>query len=894
MHSTHARLLVLHSGSLALGHMVLSSQAGLQSPLSHTGSAAPQSPSLRHSLHRAVSASQKGLAVGQSALVRHSPHSPLRPQTLPLVQSVASVHSTHAPEEHWGVTPPHWFALLHRAPKARGSHTVAAANTTQSHYQNHLQTFPAIHHVIVSCVHWNPRSFVRTHSLIHNHRVRTQTNRKSYEARKTSPLTHGLPCVTFHSVKVPPKDIPLRRDVHTLGDLLGEVLKSQEGPDLFEKVERARLAARGRREGRRGAAQQLDEELTGLNPSTASAVVRAFSAYFGLVNMAERVHRIRRRRDYLRADVPQPGSLLQVVRDLRNRGVGAEELLETLARLRFIPVFTAHPTEATRRTLLQKEQRIARSLVDRIDPGRMLPQEDAAALARVKHEVSLSWRTDEYADRPRVIDEVDHVTFFLGNVLYRIVPAFYRELREAVEESYGDVVASRLPIQIIQFGSWVGGDMDGNPNVGPETIREALAHHRTLILSKYHTELEEIFEHLSQSKDRIEVDPRVLARTEEYEALYDTQSSKLPAGYRTMPYRRLVWMMIERLQRTREDQPLAYGAPHDLSEDLELILNSIESSGSPAGAHRVRRLMERVHAFGFHLATLDIRQDALVHRQAVGETLGREDFVALPPGERTLLLHDALSRQPSRPTTKEDSALGRCLAVMDSIGECRERYGPDAIGPYIISMAQGADDALAVLFLGKTCRPHRQRAGNVHLDVTPLFETVDDLHNSRSTLQELLHDPLYKEHLHSRDDLQRVMLGYSDSSKESGLVASRWALYQAQEDLLEVGAQANPPVRVAFFHGRGGTIGRGGSKPRRGILAEPKAAIHDGLRLTEQGEIIAFKYGLRDIALRTLELNVGALLERSTQEEAEPPNHGAKLLILTANEARGGLSCIDL
>jgi phosphoenolpyruvate carboxylase len=636
------------------------------------------------------------------------------------------------------------------------------------------------------------------------------------------------------------KDHPLRADVKFLGTMLGEMLIEQEGRTLFECVESARLWAQVRRAGDPNAEAKLTQVLNGLSPTMAQNVVRAFSAYFGLVNMAERVHRIRRRRDYLRVgSAPQPGGFVAVLHHLEAQGVTPDGLQEMLGTMLIEPVFTAHPTEATRRTLLVKQQRIASALVERFNLER-LPLEETAAAARIRNEVTISWQTEEHLSvQPTVADEVEHVLFYINDVIYRIIPVFYENLIEAIARVYGADHGVRVPTGLLRFASWVGGDMDGNPKVGGPTIKSTLRRHRDLILTHYQGEVRELVEHLSQSRSRVGVAPAVDTRIAEYEVMMPRVFAGIPERYRDMPYRVLVWLMGARLHATMHDASAAYESADAFIADLGLIMRSLEEhKGCNAGYFRVRRLWYRATTFGFHLATLDVRQDALVHRRAVGCLLGRDDFPSLPASERTNLLQGALTdptRMHAVPSTAwadaPEGSLERetheTLEVMNAIATCREQMGEGAIGPYIISMAQGAEDALAVLALARKGGLVDTR-GHVSLDVAPLFETVPDLHNAATTLQSLLDDPVYKNHLASRGNRQIVMLGYSDSNKESGIVSSRWALQQAQLALVSAADAAN--VHLTLFHGRGGTVSRGGSKVRNAILAEPcgAAPLPDG------------------------------------------------------------------
>ena len=667
-----------------------------------------------------------------------------------------------------------------------------------------------------------------------------------------------------------PKDRPLRRDVGRLGALLGELLQELAPPGVYETVERARRVARRRRRGVEGAEKELRELLEALPSAQALEVGRAFSAYFGAVNMAEQVHRLRRGIDYLRAGSLQPGGLRSVALELARRGTSAQEVAAALSQLVVEPVFTAHPTEAVRRTLLKKEQRLARALVEGFHRDLFDPIARDKLDQRIALELATAWQTEEQLPgRPSVAEEVEHALFFLSDVLYRVVPAVHEELERALELAYGETIPVRRPV--LRFASWVGGDMDGNPNVGADTIRATLARHLQLALRRYREELRGLHEHLSQSTHRVAVDGAVLERVRDYATRLPEDAAAIPERYADMPYRRLLWLMDARLARKGRDDDDGYGTPDELRADLELLAHSLAGhDGSRAGLALVRRALWRVEVFGFHLAALDVRQDAQVHRGAVGTLLGDEAFVTRSADERAARLGAALAEDPS-PTphgAAPDEVLETTLDVFRALAEARERYGESALGPYIISMAQGPDDALAVLLLARAAG-FTDGEGHVPLDIAPLFETVDDLAAGPDVLRSLARHPLYARHLAARGRRQVVMLGYSDSNKDGGISASRVALDQAQTRL--VAAAGDLDLDLTLFHGRGGSRSRGGSKPRAGILAAPPGALNGHARSTEQGEIIGAKFGLRGIAVRTLEVMLGALLERTAGGDPARP-----------------------
>jgi phosphoenolpyruvate carboxylase len=654
------------------------------------------------------------------------------------------------------------------------------------------------------------------------------------------------------------KDQALREDVHQLGQLVGELVREQGGEALFDLIEAARRAAIAHREGDADAFESLKTLLAALAPSTAREFIRAFSTYFQMVNMAEKVHRIRRRRAYMRdASTPQPFSFLDILGRLRAAGVDDETIESRLSELSIEPVFTAHPTEVTRRTLLRKQQSIARHLVEMLDPY-MTPQELDATLGRIRQEMTTGWQTEEHpAEQMRVGDEAEHILFFLTDVLYRMVPPFYECLEDALTKVFPERGARIRPPILLKFGSWVGGDMDGNPNVTAKTIRETLARHRALVLNLYFNECRALADHLSQSETRVGVSEDLRAKSALYAGHFPKAAHSVPARHREMPYRVFLRLIGARLQATYDDAAFPYEAPEEFIGDIQLIADSLRANkGRNAGLFAVSRLLRRAQTFGFHMATLDIRQNAHVHRRVVGEGLQEPNWLELSSEDRSARLRDALERRESPPTTLSSEAR-RTLAVFQTIAHSRRKYGRGAIGPYIVSMAHGADDVLSVLLLARWGQLG-PKGGAIPLDIVPLFETVEDLDNSSRIMEKLLADERYRRHLSQRGDQQMIMVGYSDSNKDGGLVAARWTLQKAQQGLVETMDRLG--VRLTLFHGRGGTVSRGGGRLHEAVLASPSGAVAGRLRMTEQGETINAKYGLRGIAMRSLEQMLSSLL----------------------------------
>ena len=555
-------------------------------------------------------------------------------------------------------------------------------------------------------------------------------------------------------------DIPLRDDVRRLGALVGDLLAEQVSMQFFDDVEQVRTRAIARRESE-APLSDLNDALTGLPPERAEAMVRAFSTYFQVVNIAERVHRIRRRRDYQRAGTaPQPDGLQDALQQLKAQGVTLEELASWLPRIDIEPVFTAHPTEAVRRALLEKEQLMVASLVDNLD-GQRTPGEAAADAARFRMALTASWQTtDSSPVRPTVDDEREHVGFYLVQVLYRVIPVLYESLQQALLDTYGDSVP--LP-RLLRFGTWVGGDMDGNPNVDAGTIRNTLDAQRQAVLGRYQKDLLQLASLLSQSTERVAVSDALQARVAHYQQLLPKVVSR--PRHADMPYRLLNDRMRARVQATLEDAEGAYASPRELEDDITLILDSLHANkGDHAGGFAVRRLLWRVRTFGFHLARLDVRQESSVHGRALASVLdGQDAWDAADAIARAQRLAPFASGEQALPASTEAGGQ-RLDAVFAALADARRRHGADALGSYIISMAHDRSDVLAVLALARR-GGLVDDAGAVPLDIAPLFETVDDLQRGTDTLRDLLADPVYRAHLAARDDVQMVMLAIRTAAR---------------------------------------------------------------------------------------------------------------------------------
>ncbi|MGB8692701.1 MAG: phosphoenolpyruvate carboxylase [Steroidobacteraceae bacterium] len=657
----------------------------------------------------------------------------------------------------------------------------------------------------------------------------------------------------------PPHHQPLRDDIHALGEVVGLVLREQGGAELYELAEQDRRVAIARRHGAAAAGEELRARVQGRRPELARDLVRAFSSYFQLANVAEKVHRIRRRREYFleASDRPQPGGVEDALAELKSQGLELPELLQLLRSLSIEPVLIAHPTESARRTVLRRQQRLADRLLERSNP-QLAPHERRGLLERIRTEVTIDWQTAEHPrERLTVADEREHAIFYLAEVLYQIVPAFYQEIGAALAKLYGaDTEALELP-QLLSFGTWVGGDMDGAAEVHAKSIRETLARQQQVIINNYFDDCQELAQQLSQSAARVGVSAGVAKRIAEYRTLLPGAPGLAPARHDIMPYRVLCGQMAERLRITFDGRPNGYERPSQFRDDVALIATSLrENNGVHAGYFLARRLLARVDTFGFHLATLDLRQRTGVHHAVLAQGLDDPLWPQRSAADQHARLVEILERDVA-PSGSFDALGRRTLAVFEAIMQGRHRYGPEAVGLYIVSGAVTAADVLAPLVLAHWAGARDRQSGTAAIDIAPQFDSVDSLEGCGAVMSELLKDAAYQRHLAARGRLQTVLVDYSESSRGSGLIASRYAAYRAQRALTRSLERARE--RHVLFYSRGGSISRGGGRIDALLRAAPAEAVSGVLRFTEQGESIAQNFGLRANAMRTLERAFGTL-----------------------------------
>jgi len=642
----------------------------------------------------------------------------------------------------------------------------------------------------------------------------------------------------------------LRDDVHDYASLLGQVIADQVGGHVLSRVEGIRQQAKSWRGGDAAAWELLRQQVQGLPDAEVGSMLRAFSGFFQLVNLLEATQRIRRGRAYENDGAAQAESFLDLVRDLKKRGMGRDALLAGLSRISIEPVFTAHPSQARRRVILEKEQRIAAHMLAR-QRIRMTPRELAISERQIRTELGLCWQTREHPDAaPDVDDERDSVVFALTDVLFPAVVDLFATLADALQGEFGSSIdLSEIP-PWIHFGTWVGGDMDGNTAVTASTVAETLEQQRNAIIACYRQVIEQLAGRLTQTRGVVAVDVGLGDKIKRYSGWFPRAAKRINARHENMPYRVLLRLIDARLVATRANTAHAYTGPDGFINDLRLIQCSLRRNrGLHAGAIGVEELIACVGCFGFHLASLDIRVDARPLRRVVGRLIGRSDWDQSSSGERCYHLLRSLSDQ-TPPIPAEDPEASKLFEVFRTIGKAGKRYPAAAIGRFVISMTHGLDDLLGVLQMARWAGLEDD-SGNVRLDIAPLFETARGLHVAPGVMQAALENPVYRKHLEQRGGPQLVMLGYSDSSKESGAFSSRWLAWNSQRALQQVFRNAG--VELAFFHGRGGSISRGGGKTSDAIRAGVMAVSGGICRFTEQGEMLHRNFALRGIAKRYLE-----------------------------------------
>jgi phosphoenolpyruvate carboxylase len=664
----------------------------------------------------------------------------------------------------------------------------------------------------------------------------------------------------------------LRAAIRLLGNMLGETIIEQEGREVYEIEEQFRSLAKSWRTGDDGARKEIVVATAALldRPDQVRAVLKAFTTYFQLVNLAEEQQRVRTIRERRRAaqlsGTPMAETIQQAIYRLRDEGLSAEDMRGLLANLLVMPVLTAHPTEAKRRTILAKLNAIAHQL-DELGRTSRLPSERDEIIERIREEIVVLWQSDETRDRrPTVLDEVRNVLYFFEATLFRLVPRIYRELERALEECYP---GERFEIgPVLRYGSWVGGDRDGNPNVVVDVTEETIREQKEAVLRHYNVLVDELYNQMSSATTRVEVSHALLASIEEDFRLVPAEEREVLERFKIEPYRQKLIMMFRRLRATRAQNerpwknevrnPRAYGSAEELMADLRLIEASLlENKGERLARGRLSELVRVVEVFGFHLATLDLRQHSARHRTAMGEVLESikltANYDALSESQKVALLsREIASPRPLTARLEFSPETNETIALFRLVQRARQEAGERVIQTYIISMTTAASNVLEVLLFARD-------AGLLGtIDVTPLFETIDDLTNAPQIMASLFANDVYRKHLAARGNHQQIMIGYSDSNKDGGYLRANWMLFKAQQALADVCEKYG--IALTLFHGRGGSLGRGGGPANRAILAQPPESLHGRIKLTEQGEVISSRYENVDIAHRHLEQVMNAVL----------------------------------
>jgi phosphoenolpyruvate carboxylase len=683
------------------------------------------------------------------------------------------------------------------------------------------------------------------------------------------------------------KEAPLRRDVRSLGMLLGQVLREQAGDSLFGEVEELRQIAIRRREAQNGASQPEDpaseagqpfatalDSLQSLDLVQAYQLARAFAFYFELINLAETNHRKRRRLSLQLSGEAQRGSLRGTLRAMRAAGISAEEALDHLRSVSIVPVFTAHPTEVARRVVMFKRRRIA-DLLEQLDRIPLSDEQLENFEENLTAEITALWETDEVRTRrPTVGDEVRMGLDYYDASIYATLPGLYAEVAAAFEAEYGvSLSLAEMPL-LLSFGSWIGGDRDGNPFVTPQVTREALQMAREHLLTHYQQQLHLILDLLTSSAQQAPVSRALDEKLQSYlDALNTTGLQAFGERFEHESYRRFVSCIRVRLAGVGNSlspgrPPLtldatlaglpAYPSAREFLADLQILHTSLVENRGPRLAHAlIDPLLLEVRTYGLHLQTLDIRQHARLHAAALEEASAWKDDPARG------------SSVPS-PLTPASADV---IETFRTIAELKASSTPEAIRHYVISGAASAEDVLNVIWLarlgGVRVEGSSEATGDPGLMPVPLFESIEDLRNAPAICRELWHSASYRRLLKSWNNTQEIMLGYSDSNKDGGMLTSTWEIFRAHRALHEVARECG--IRLRLFHGRGGTVGRGGGPTHRSIYAQPAGAFTGEIRITEQGEVLNWKYSDVILAERNLELMIAASLDALARPNARNP-----------------------
>ncbi len=688
----------------------------------------------------------------------------------------------------------------------------------------------------------------------------------------------------------PQTDKQLRSRVKLLGTLLGNVLREQAGEDVYSAVEDLRKGFIDLRKGDDPARRQrlmglIDE----LNPDTLAHVVRAFNVYFSLVNVVEEAFFHHQRRRQLHRGGPLwTGSFDATLRQFREQGMDADQLQVLLEHLIYRPVFTSHPTESRRRTIMESLRRIF-LISQKLDSSRLNPEEREAVTEELQTQIEVLWKTDEVrAHKPQVRDEIKNGLYYFRESLFTAVPETYRNIEKGVRRIYGDQQrADGRPVEVpsfLSFGSWIGGDRDGNPFVKPETTALAVRLQHREVLREYLRRVTDLSYRLTHARALCDPSPAFLESLAADDVRFPDVFADQPTRYDAEPYRRKLFIMRHRIRHNLErvdarlyDRPNeprfsdTYNHENEFLRDLYLIRDSLIHHGDERSARsELKDLIRIAETFGFYLVRLDVRQESTRHSEAVANLFeladGLPDYRDLDEDSRIDWLARLIADPEKRRGFKVDvmpEAHRETLETLEVMARMRDEVSPHAFGQYVISMTHAASHVLEVILLGCLAGlvGRRDDGWYCHLQVAPLFETIEDLDHIEPVMARLLDVPVYRELLTASGNLQEVMLGYSDSCKDGGIVSSSWNLYNAQKSITRLAQERG--VETRLFHGRGGTLGRGGGPTHESIIAQPPGTVNGRIKFTEQGEVLTYKYSNLETAVYELSMGVTGLMKAS-------------------------------
>ncbi len=679
------------------------------------------------------------------------------------------------------------------------------------------------------------------------------------------------PRVQLNLADTPDKDGPLREDIRLLGRILGDTIRDQEGNAVFDIVEHVRQTSiRFHRDEDTVARRELAETLSGLSRTDATKLAQAFSHFSHLANIAEDQHHIRRTRAHaLAASAPREGTMLQAVTRAQRAGISPRRLQSFFAEALVCPVLTAHPTEVRRKSTIDRESEVAFVLAER-DRVLLTPDEEKACQETLRRAVLTLWQTSILRrERLRVVDEVTNGLAYYDQTFLSEIPRFYADLEDQLAASDPAWAQEELP-SFLRMGSWIGGDRDGNPYVTATALRQALQMHSQRVLEFYLSEVHSLAAELP-------LDAKLVHVSDPLQLLAEKSPDQSPHR-RDEPYRLALSAIHARLAAT--SRAIAHGdmipvsiggtppypAPEEFLGDLQMVDRSLMRNGSGLLARgRLRALRRAVSVFGFHLAGIDTRQNSVVHDRVAAELFEASSpgasYRALPEDDRIALLARELAtpRPLGSPYVRYSDETASELAILREAAKAHWRYGAASVPNYVVSRTEGVSDVLEAALLLKEVGLLRPHEGELDVNIVPLFETIEDLRQCSVVMDRLLGLSAYAVLLASRGRVQEVMLGYSDSNKDGGFLTSGWELYKAEIALVETFRKHN--VRLRLFHGRGGTVSRGGGPSYQAILAQPGGAVQGSIRITEQGEVIAAKYSNPELGRRNLESIVAATME---------------------------------